>query len=86
MKKHTKILSLLLAVIMILSAMPMTAGAEDETIINVGKYITLTWDNNDTLVISGSGAMSESMTEELQNYLINEIKPYVKKIIISEDT
>ena len=84
MKKHTKILSLILAVIMIMSVMPMTASA-DEAIINVGEHITLTWDNNDTLVISGSGAMSESMTEELQNYLINEIKPYVKKIIISED-
>ncbi len=79
MKKTSRILSVILAIIMVISIIPITASAEDSVLAGTcGNNITWALDKSTgLLVISGSGKM--------QNYNAwHDHRDYVKEIIIQD--
>ena len=79
MKKTSKILAIILAILMIISIIPLTANAENSVLVGTcGNNITWVLDKSTgLLVISGSGKM--------QNYTAwHDYNDYVKEIIIQD--
>jgi len=64
MKKANKILAIILAILMIISIIPITAGAESSTSGTCGENATWVFDESTgTLTISGTGAMYDYLVD-----------------------
>ena len=89
MKKTSKILSVILAILMVISIIPITASAAAPTSGTCGDDLTWTYDDTTyTLTISGTGAMYDYESVSMSDFFINQpwysFADKITKIVIND--